>query len=313
MNELTNFTGKRLGKLKVLERVEDHTQSNGRKRVQWRCICDCGNEKIIKTDRLKAGMDHCGCLDKAKHTIKIGNKYGRLTVLSDSGKRNNREIVWECRCDCGNTHYVPGTSLRRGSTKSCGCLKKELEDNSPSLDDLIGQRFERWLVIHRASNLKGNRSARWHCKCDCGNEKDVFANSLKSGRSTSCGCYDIECKYARTGEKHPMWGRFGKNHPRFKHGLTGTNTLSGILATKRKKRILDQTPKLTIYEKNKKAFYHKIVEYMGTNNWHVDHIQPVSKGGADHPDNLWIIPAIDNIKKANKIDYKLPHNLYFKL
>lgn len=28
----------------------------------------------------------------------------------------------------------------------------------------------------------------WHCKCDCGNEKDVPSTYLKNGITTSCGC-----------------------------------------------------------------------------------------------------------------------------
>ena len=28
----------------------------------------------------------------------------------------------------------------------------------------------------------------WHCKCDCGNEKDVLGTSLRYGATISCGC-----------------------------------------------------------------------------------------------------------------------------
>ena len=49
-------------------------------------------------------------------------KYGRLTKLKDTGKRKWREIVWLCRCDCGNYVEVPTGSLQSGNTRSCGCL-----------------------------------------------------------------------------------------------------------------------------------------------------------------------------------------------
>lgn len=32
----------------------------------------------------------------------------------------------------------------------------------------------------------------WHCKCDCGNEKDVSQHMLAQGQSLSCGCYAKE-------------------------------------------------------------------------------------------------------------------------
>lgn len=59
-----------------------------------------------------------------------------------------------------------------------------------SLIDLTGNRYGRLLVIERADNLNGH--VRWRCKCDCGNECVVHGTSLKSGNTTSCGCYRIE-------------------------------------------------------------------------------------------------------------------------
>jgi 5-methylcytosine-specific restriction endonuclease McrA len=36
-------------------------------------------------------------------------------------------------------------------------------------------------------------------------------------------------------------------------------------------------------------------------DWHVDHIQPLSKGGAHSPENFQLIPAIDNLRKSNRV------------
>lgn len=58
------------------------------------------------------------------------------------------------------------------------------------LIDLTGQRFGRLVVLYRAPN-KGN-ATYWHCKCDCGTEKDVSASNLRRGLTTSCGCYHHE-------------------------------------------------------------------------------------------------------------------------
>ena len=54
-----------------------------------------------------------------------GRKFGRLTVLKDSGKREFYHIVWKCICECGNIHEAVGNDLARGRMKSCGCLRKE--------------------------------------------------------------------------------------------------------------------------------------------------------------------------------------------
>ena len=54
-----------------------------------------------------------------------GQKFGRLTVICDSQERKWGQVVWNCLCDCGNQTRVASKDLKRGDTKSCGCLKKE--------------------------------------------------------------------------------------------------------------------------------------------------------------------------------------------
>ena len=53
-----------------------------------------------------------------------GQKFNRLTAISEVAKRGNLRM-WKCLCDCGNTAIVAGVELRRGHTKSCGCLNQE--------------------------------------------------------------------------------------------------------------------------------------------------------------------------------------------
>lgn len=65
----------------------------------------------------------------------------------------------------------------------------------PKFVDLSGEKFGRWLVLERTSDhvtKSGNHFTQYRCVCECGIEKDVTANSLKSGRSVSCGCFARE-------------------------------------------------------------------------------------------------------------------------
>ena len=55
--------------------------------------------------------------------VESGKKYSRLTVLQRAGTNNAHQATWLCRCDCGKETVVAGHSLRRGFTKSCGCLR----------------------------------------------------------------------------------------------------------------------------------------------------------------------------------------------
>lgn len=52
----------------------------------------------------------------------VGERFGRLVVVEECATRKNSCVYWICRCDCGNTTKpIKGTSLRDGTTKSCGC------------------------------------------------------------------------------------------------------------------------------------------------------------------------------------------------
>jgi len=53
-----------------------------------------------------------------------GHTFSRLTVLSPAHS-NSRNRRWLCKCHCGKTKVILGTSLRRGATQSCGCLHIE--------------------------------------------------------------------------------------------------------------------------------------------------------------------------------------------
>lgn len=37
----------------------------------------------------------------------------------------------------------------------------------------------------------------WHCRCDCGNERPVYSQSLVRGMTKSCGCIRAEAAKRR--------------------------------------------------------------------------------------------------------------------
>lgn len=55
----------------------------------------------------------------------VGSKFGRLSVIERNGSSKGKEALWKCKCDCGGTAIVSTNDLRRGHTKSCGCLQIE--------------------------------------------------------------------------------------------------------------------------------------------------------------------------------------------
>ena len=57
--------------------------------------------------------------------------------------------------------------------------------------DITGQRFGRFTALQRAGSDTFGNSA-WLCLCDCGTKKVIGRNSLISGNSKSCGCFNRE-------------------------------------------------------------------------------------------------------------------------
>lgn len=56
-----------------------------------------------------------------------GQVFGRLRVIRYYGTNKNGKALWECLCDCGKTTICIGENLKNGVTRSCGCLRKEIE------------------------------------------------------------------------------------------------------------------------------------------------------------------------------------------
>ena len=100
----------------------------------------------------------------------------------------------ECRCDCGTVTTVEIRDLKRGVTRSCGCLSREksAERGRARVRHIIrpGDRFGRLTVIGevRTSTPDGRAARSALCRCDCGNNSTPAVRSLVLGDARSCGC-----------------------------------------------------------------------------------------------------------------------------
>ena len=60
-----------------------------------------------------------------KSSIIIGETYHNLKVLKRVGSKSNKTPIWECQCTlCGSLTKVSSEHLKDGSTKSCGCFRR---------------------------------------------------------------------------------------------------------------------------------------------------------------------------------------------
>ena len=193
-----DITGQRFGRFTVLSKGPHSPGS--RPKTQWNCRCDCGNEKVVRTESLRSGhINSCGC---SKIDDLTGKKFNRLTVVKQGPTKkkansHSTKIYWECMCDCGNTAVVQAGSLRTGGTKSCGCHKREVDVakikafRAENFTDLTGQTFGRLTVLGLGCdrvNRDGSKRTQWECRCSCGALHLASTYSLEQGSVSSCGC-----------------------------------------------------------------------------------------------------------------------------
>lgn len=108
-----------------------------------------------------------------------GFKSERLTVLERAPNKGNT-TMWLCMCECGTLKAIPGTRIRDGSTKSCGCLQKEIVKNRMTKHGFTGSRFYRiWQAMHTR----------------CSNEKDKHFNIYGGRGITVSSCWDDFVKF----------------------------------------------------------------------------------------------------------------------
>ena len=63
-------------------------------------------------------------------TDMVGKSFGWLTVVAEAGRDAYGNILWTCRCECGETYVARGFALRNGETKGCGCQRGRFRKRS---------------------------------------------------------------------------------------------------------------------------------------------------------------------------------------
>ena len=95
--------------------------------LKLRVLCDkCGKEFTSTKYQLERnGHQYCQACAlniKGAKYLNPGDKYGRLTVIGP-GSKAGYSI---CECECGTTKEFRNYGLKDGTTKSCGCLQRDL-------------------------------------------------------------------------------------------------------------------------------------------------------------------------------------------
>lgn len=84
MGKLIDITGKRYGRLQVIEYIGQDSKRNS----LWKCLCDCGNYIVVpKSNLIKGNTKSCGCLGKEnlKQIGKNNKKYNQYDLTGEYG------------------------------------------------------------------------------------------------------------------------------------------------------------------------------------------------------------------------------------
>ena len=198
---------------------------------------------------------NCTKLKSSRIIDLTGQRFGKLKIIEIKGKDKQQNLLWLCKCDCGNTKIANSKSLRAGGTKSCGCghfgsetmrikwadpeFKKRVskkisqstkktwskpghkeERSTRPIIDLTSQRFGKLIAI-KQEGLNSQGNALWLCQCDCGNTKVIASGRLRSGKTRSCGCLRFgKIKSEETRKKISEAAKKRWSNPEFKAYIT---------------------------------------------------------------------------------------------
>lgn len=157
------FIGKIIGDFEILRNVESDLSSP---QVIGRCI-NCGKESQLSYYMIKRGKNlkckHCIQLATSEPKVDrrrgprvpkpyiemIGKRFGKLVVEGIAGRDNQKQLMYQCRCDCGNITKVRGYKLRQGASKSCGCSIKDKKPHAHVINEDRFKSVHQWYLKNK--------------------------------------------------------------------------------------------------------------------------------------------------------------------
>lgn len=212
-----------------------------------------------------------------------GQTFGRLTVLRYVGQNEKKWFLFLCRCECGNEVVKSGYALRQKWVESCGCLKAD------HLRKLGKERSARPKAPKKRKPYTPRPRKR---RVDALPEEEHKARRLESQRAWRERNKERErLRGVQYRQEHPDKTRESVRKHQAAHPEQSRQRANKRRAVKLKATVGD-TRQMAAWEKRWRA--KKAVrcywcrESFSPKDCHVDHIVPLSKGGAHALENLAI-------------------------
>lgn len=100
-----------------------------------------------------------------------GQTFDRLTAIRYAGQSKHNDPLWVFKCSCGKETTAERRSVERGLTRSCGCLRFELNKarDTRGWDDLVIEQgecnhplYDTWRLMHARCRLIDPRHHRYN-------------------------------------------------------------------------------------------------------------------------------------------------------
>ncbi len=182
-----NAVGLIVGKLTVLEELGSN---NSLAASLLKCFCDGCKRDVILQKRYVIQKKRMACKDctkeekKSSRNLTIGQKFGRLTVISNRVPHpvlGSDSVYFNCKCDCGKQTVVKRRALINGTSKSCGCAQLSADRTQQIHRQLYSHLITRSIRLEMEPNLSYEDFIKLiYLPCNyCGRESTNTARDYK--------------------------------------------------------------------------------------------------------------------------------------
>ena len=147
----------------------------------------------LKSSRKMGEFYSCDKTSVLNHAKKIGFNVNNIARNNRKlSERDKKEII-ELYNEKTSTELANKYNVSRGMiTKiwyDANLKGKQRKYENTTEIDLTNQVFGKWTVLYKTNKRNVGGVIYWHCRCECGKEKDVLGTSLRRGKSLSCGLH----------------------------------------------------------------------------------------------------------------------------
>lgn len=94
---------------------------------------------------------------KANALNLIGQTFDSLQVIEKTEQRRGTEIMWKCKCVCGNETLVSTSDLTKQKVHSCGCMRF-ISQGGLKIKNILIENKIKFLEEYSPTDLKSNKN-----------------------------------------------------------------------------------------------------------------------------------------------------------